>query len=188
MRSLINKIDLLRLDLPNSNFDVFTVSETWLTNLTEDKLTTIEGYNFNRADRKVTRANGQIKAGGGLGIYTRVGLCIDCNKFKDCNISTHLLELHWSVISRPHTKSIPIGNVYRPPDSNLKDALTELDNILGEIVDIDKYEVLILGDFNADYTRNSPQVTAIKHFETTCGLKQMIVNPTRITKQKEKHY
>ena len=185
IRSLLHKIDLLRLDLPNSDFDIFSISETWLTNQTEDKLTTIEGYNFARADRKTECNNGQIKVGGGLGIYSKTNLQINASLFQHLNISNHLIELQWVVISRPHTKDILLGNVYRPPSGSPNDALNEIDKVLSIIPNLDKFELLLMGDFNADYGTKGALLGLIKQFETANNLKQMITLPTRIAKQKK---
>ena len=185
IRSLTNKIDQLRIDLPNSGFDIFTISETWLNHLVEDKLVSIQGYSLVRADRKAKRPNGQVKVGGGLGIYTKTDLQIDSNKYINLNISTNHLELQWAIITRPHTKSILIGNVYRPPSSNLSEALKELEAALQGVTDLDKYETLIMGDFNADYSLGSTAKKFIKDFEHTTLLKQIIQVPTCIAKQKK---
>ena len=149
--SLPNKIDQLRIDLPESGFDVFTISETWLNSCMEDRLTSVPGYQFMRADRKTKRLDGQIKQGGGLGIYSKTDLHIDTSKYMDLNLSNCNIELQWAIIIRPHTKSILIGNIYRPPDGNVNEGIDLLNESMRQITDLDKYEILILGDFNVDY-------------------------------------
>ena len=173
VRSLTHKIEQLRLDLPPSGFDIFTLSETWLNNSIEAKLTTISGYQFDRLDRQVKLDNGQAKKGGGLGIYYKNGLRIDTSTHANIGYSNNNLELQWAIIDRPHTKQILIGNIYRPPDGNL--------NVDVHIPDIDKYEILLMGDFNADYTNRLSSTNSLKQFAASHELEQKISTPTRIT-------
>ena len=185
VRSLVNKIDLLRLDLPRSGFDIFTVAETWLNTTVEEKLTTIHGYNFVRLDRQVQRTDGQTKSGGGLGIYSKLNLQVDSSIYEHLNISNKNIELQWLLVSRPHTKSILIGNIYRPPEGNLGESLDIIENALQAITHLDKFETLLIGDFNADYSIGSATNKIIKQFENATLLSQLIKDPTRIAKQKK---
>ena len=50
--SLTHQIEQLRLDLPRTIFDTFTISETWLNKTIKTKLTSIPNYRFLRTDRK----------------------------------------------------------------------------------------------------------------------------------------
>ena len=77
VRSLTNKINQLRVDLPNSTFDVLTISETWLNIDTEDRLASIQGYDLVRHDRGTLRPDGSVKSGGGLAVYCRSALDMD---------------------------------------------------------------------------------------------------------------
>ena len=43
-----------------------------------------------------------------------------------------------------------IDNIYEPPYGNIGETLDELDLVTNQILDIDKYEVLLIGDFNMD--------------------------------------
>ena len=113
--SLTHKIDQLRIDLPGSGIDIFAISETWLNNHIEPKLTSITGYTFLRSDRQTKLCNGQTKTGGGLGIYCRGSLPVDADLLAEQNASNRILKFQWVIISSPHTKKILIGNAYRPP-------------------------------------------------------------------------
>ena len=62
VRSLINKVDKLRLLLDNSDIDVFSVSETWLTPHLQTDLVTLQGFQAHRLDKG---PKGK-KRGGGL--------------------------------------------------------------------------------------------------------------------------
>ena len=52
VRSVINKVDSLRLLLQSNPFDVLTISETWLTANISDAELIVQGYSFIRNDRK----------------------------------------------------------------------------------------------------------------------------------------
>ena len=170
------------MDLPGSGLDIFTVSETWLNNQIEEKLTTIQGYKFLRSDRQTKLPNGRIKAGGGLGFYCKDTLQIDTEEHSNHNISNEIIELQWAVITRPHTKKILIGNVYRPPNGNMQEAFDLLGTMMKQIIDINKYETLLIGDFNADYnSKNQPSANIMRQFAIEYELQQMINKTTRST-------
>ena len=183
VRSLVSKIEQLRLDLPASGIDVMSISESWLHTDIEEKLTTIPNYNIIRHDRRTKRANGHTKAGGGLCLYYRESLQVDYNKLRHLNISNNVIEVQWVVITRPHTKKILLGNVYRPPDGNLKEAFKQLGEALDGVERADKYETLIIGDLNADASKeNLSPANTIKQFAAEHSLQQVIDRPTRYSK------
>ena len=91
---------------------------------------------------------------------------------------------------------IKIGIFYRPPNEN-----KFLENISNDFnkLNLEKNEVIILGDFNINLFQNNkyilnktnpvlpgvktthPLLKQYKHFLSTFGLKQLIEKPTRIT-------
>lgn len=183
VRSLVGKINQLRLDLPNSSLDILSVSETWLTANTEDRLATVQNYDLIRHDRQVIKSNGQVKTGGGLGIYHKDTLDVDPSMFRRLNLSTAELELQWVVISRPNTKRILLGNVYRPPEGSVNEAFELIGAALDEIDNITKFEIMIIGDFNADNLNKTGQhYQKIRSFEAEHQLQQLITVPTRFAK------
>ena len=185
VRSLVNKIEQLRMDLPESGLDVLTISESWLTPSTEDKLATIPKYDMIRLDRKTKHSNGQIKIGGGLCIFHKEALQVDQDRFVHLNESSNIIEMQWVVVTRPHTKKVLIVNVYRPPGGNLKEAFQKINDTMTVIPDLDKFEVLIMGDFNADANDDKlPPARIIKQFEAETTLQQVIVKTTRYSRKK----
>ena len=181
----MSKIDLLRTDLPESDIDIFTISESWLNKETEEKLTSIPKYNITRLDRQTKHDNGQIKTGGGLCIYYKETLQIDPDRLAKLNVSNKILELQWVIVSRPNTKKIIIGNIYRPPGGNLKEAFQLINDTISEIENLEKFELLLIGDFNADASDDKlPQARIIKQFEAEQSLKQLINKPTRYSHTK----
>ena len=184
MRSLVSKIDQLRIDLPDSGIDILTVSETWLNVNVENRLLSMPGYNFTRLDRQVRRENGSIKTGGGLGMYYKAGLQVDTKTLENLNISVESIELQWALVSRPHTKTILIGNIYRPPNGKLLEAFNIINNQLSQIKDLHKYETILLGDFNADNrTDKKTPAQLIRQFAAEHEFQQLIQQPTRYSKK-----
>ena len=169
------------MDLPLSGFDVFTVSETWLNKETEKKLTTIAGYQYIGLDRRVKLPNGQTKKGGGVGIYHKSNLSVDTTTHSTLNHSDSTLELQWAIVDRPHAKKILIGNIYRPPEGNINNAIEQMEQSMRLIPNINKYEVVLIGDFNTDYSKKLPASSALKQFAAAHELEQMIKGPTRRT-------
>ena len=158
------------------------ISETWLNINIENRLTTIPGYNFIRADRETKKGDGNTKKGGGLGVYYTDKLEMDPNKFKQLNISNQVVEAQWLVLSRPNTKKILIGNIYRPPNGSIEEAFEQIGDKLDQMEDLNKYETLLIGDFNADYLNKKGQpYKQIKKFEAEHQVQQLIQEPTRYT-------
>ena len=179
----MSKIEQLRLDLPTSGIDILSISESWLHKDVEERLTTIPNYNIVRLDRMTKRVNGHTKADGGLCLYHKDSVQVDDTKFSHLNISNGVIEVQWVVITRPHTKRILVGNVYRPPDGNLREAFEQLGDALDRVEEADKYETLIIGDLNADASKdNLSPANNIKQFAAEHSLQQVIDRPTRFSK------
>ena len=67
IRGLYGKIDEVRERLLSYNFDIFSLSENYISEDYHNTFFDIRGYNFIRCDRK----SGQ---GGGIGLYIRDGI------------------------------------------------------------------------------------------------------------------
>ena len=50
-QSINNKFDIIKQQIRDANFDIFTLSETWLTSDNSSNLLEIQGYNLIRLDR-----------------------------------------------------------------------------------------------------------------------------------------
>ena len=184
VRSLIPKIDQLRIDLPCSNIDLFSMSETWLDDRVEERLISVPKYKLIRYDRRVRRADGTVKSGGGVAIYCKKEYDLDDRKLAHHNESNKDLEIQWVILIRKNTRNIIIGNAYRPPDGNVLEAFKMINDMMMDIEDIHKCEVLIIGDFNADYQNDKGQVfKAMNSFATNQNITQIIKNPTRYSKK-----
>ena len=172
VRSIIHKMDSIRLMLKNKPFDIFSVSETWLNSDILDSELAIDGYSFIRQDRK----------GGGCMVYVRENLpyCIR-PELQAENIESCVIE-----INRPKCKTIFLWTVYRTPDLPLE---TFIDGLNSKIASLPlNAEVCLLGDFNVDFlSKQRTHGYALKRklslFANTHQLNQLIETPTRITDQ-----
>ena len=69
-RSLLNKHDLIKIQMEALGFDMFTFSESWLTEYVTDELIHIDNYNLIRLDRNWNDGRSRKpKKGGGVGAY-----------------------------------------------------------------------------------------------------------------------
>ena len=177
IRSLVKKIDQLRLIIEGSNIDIITLSESWLHQGLNSQLISVQGYKLFRLDRS-THTN--KKRGGGLVTYVRDSL--DVYVHETNSTSSKDIEVQWLCISKDKSKDIIIGNVYRPPTGNLSSAIKTLEEGITSLSSPSQ-ELVILGDFNVDYkNQKSPNFKKIKFFERANSLDQKISNATRNTK------
>ena len=169
--------------LVSSGLDVLSISETWLNENVDNGLITIPGYTCIRHDRKWSE-NNQVKKGGGVGCYVKNNIQMSHHDFVNFNISTKDIELHWISLILPNQKKIVIGNVYRPPQGNVKVFCDKLDEqlIALRISQKQNIETFILGDFNINYlTPSNSDTKLLKWFEQKSSLKQIIKDITRFS-------
>ena len=106
VRGLYGKIDEVREILLSYNLDIFSLSETSISEDFHNAFFDIRGYSFIRRDRK----SGQ----GGVELYIRDG--IDFARRPDLeNDETDSL---WVEIRLKNTKPFIFRTIYKPPDSS----------------------------------------------------------------------
>ena len=179
IRSLLPKIDQIRLLLYNSKIDIITLSKTWLNPMLDSALIAIPGYKHFRLDRKTDNPK---KKGGGLITYIRNDLASGVQVLGNLETLNADLKAQWIEIERDRARNILICNIYRPPTGNVKAALTTLNNKLSQ-VRWSRKDLFILGDFNIDYkNKTAPAYKKLLFFEKVNNLTQHIENATRVTK------
>ena len=73
-QSLCNKFDMVKVHISELNFDVFTLSKTWLSESLTSDLFDIQGFDLVRWDRSWTNQNHlNVKKGCGIAAYVRHG-------------------------------------------------------------------------------------------------------------------
>ena len=118
-RSILPKIDTLRLEMKDKPFDFFSASETWLKPDISDSEIGLPGYSIIRMDR-------QNKVGGGTAIYVRDGIPFKTHSELMCeDLENCMIE-----ISRAKSKKLFICCIYRAPNNPLENFLNRLSSII----------------------------------------------------------
>lgn len=134
-RSIVNKLNELKLFLIEENVDIVGISETWLTSNILDSELQVSGFTLFRRDRQ----NETKRKGGGVALYVKCDLNptvleIDSDSFQ---------ESLWCKINL-NEQSTTIGVIYRAPDSS-----DQNDDYLYKLVDfVSSGRVIFMGDFN----------------------------------------
>ena len=131
----------------NLIFKVIFLSEIWLHDAKH-------AVNFNLSNYRIINLHQQIgQAGGGLCIF--IYELIYFKEIKDLSISKSDSEI-LSIKITNKTKNIILSQVYRPPNSNLKEFRNSLKPIFDNIRTNNK-DLYLVGDFNIkvlDYENN----------------------------------
>jgi hypothetical protein len=163
-QSIRNKIDLIQAEC--SNFDIITVSESWLCDSDSDHTVSLVGFH------SPIRRDRPNDPHGGVAIYVRNTLY--CKHRPDLHIPH--LEAVW-VETKLNQESFLVGSFYRPPNSSahywtlIAESVNQANNT--------GMKYIILGDFNSDW-HNAPShhlTNIINRFQ----MKQFINEPTRVT-------
>ena len=101
---------LLKQTLTTKNFDMFTVSESWLDRTVCDADIRIPGYTNFRQDR------GPHKRGGGVLVYVK-DIYKACVIEKWSSVSESNFQQLWLLVQCKKFKSFLLFTVYRPPDA-----------------------------------------------------------------------
>ena len=156
-----------------NDFDVFTISETWLNCSVSDLEIEIPGYNVFRVDR-------QDKRGGGVCIYARQGFKTEVLHVISGISQTGLHQL-WIKLQVRNFKSFLVCTTYHPPNVHTICFNTDLSSSLVAALLYNK-PVYILGDLNCNLLDlNTPESQALIKFCQTFNLSQVVTKPTRLT-------
>ena len=146
---LYNKLDSVRNLLSSMQIDILSLSETWFSSDILENEVVIDGYSAVRKDREKTARKSQ---GGGIIVYIRNGI----NYTVRSDLMVNGIESVWIQVNRPKCKPLIVGSFYRAPDDDIDQFLEGLNQSLGSL---DSVEIVILGDFNVDFSssvRRSP--------------------------------
>ena len=96
VQSINNKLDLIKIQIKQMGFHIFSLSETWLTANTPDRFLSIDGYNLVRWDRNWSEdGNNFIKKGGGVAMYIKEDLTFTQLGLQQYNVSNKNSECFW---------------------------------------------------------------------------------------------
>ena len=118
IRSILGKMDILKISLNENSFDILTISETWLTSNRSDDEISIPGYSLTRNDRIE-------KHGGGTFAFVKNTIPYKIRvDLQNKNIESTVIE-----ITRQKSKSLFILTIYRAPGQPLTSYCTILYSI-----------------------------------------------------------
>ena len=163
--SLQNKAHYIEAEL--TNFDIITVSETWLYPEFPPERILITGFNPPvRKDRE--------SEGGGVAIYVKNNVFYKPRP--DLNVDN--LEAVW-VETKLNQEPLLVGTFYRPPDAKI--AYWDLIDESIRLAMSTPLKVVILGDFNSNFTDGVPRHPQFKRILDLNSLNQIVTEPTRET-------
>ena len=191
IRSVLKKIDQLRVLFVDSGIEVITLSETWLNENISPSMVHIEGYETFRMDRECLKPNvrrakcnaraKKKKRGGGLLTYVSHKYSHKVKELPNLCLSNGNIEMHGLQIRNDQCKNIVVCNLYRPPKGNLDLFIKQVDECLDSI-NLKKNDIFILGDWNVDYKNvHSIEYKKVHFFEKSNHLSQVVKNTTRNT-------
>ena len=89
--------------------------------------------------------------------------------------------MQFVVINGKNAKKIIVANCYRPPNGIIDIGVNVLKAKLGAIVNIDKFELVIMGDLNLDcIDKQSDSYKVINSICTYFSLKGLIQTPPKL--------
>ena len=167
VRSLLggHKFEMIRTQIENSNADLFTISETWLSKAVPDRIIECMNYNVIRLDRKwndQAEAKGAPRRGGGLACYIKSNIKYSDTKFEALNKSSKDIEMLWVDIEIANMKPLVLVNL----DDNT--------------------DIFLMGDFNTDMSVKTSVKSKELEFPTKAlGLRQLVKSHTMIALKNE---
>ncbi|KAF1394512.1 hypothetical protein PFLUV_G00001090 [Perca fluviatilis] len=162
VRSLVPKMDMLRIWAHSTDADVFVLSETWLSNSVSDKVINISGYNVFRSDRP--------NRGGGVAIYIKNQYQVNVLLSKSIVKQFEFLSLDLEVSK---SLNITVVGCYRTP-SAVSSALPSLMQLLS---DFNSKELVAFGDLNWNWLQ--PASDDFRAYCDSLNLFQIVDSPTR---------
>ena len=162
VRSMIAKMDMIRIWAYSTNADVIVISETWLSKSVLDKDIGIDGYNVYRTDRP--------KRGGGIAIFIKHKFHVNVRLSSSVSKQFEFLALDLEVSKTLH---ITVVGCYRTP-SAVSGALSSL---MQHLSGLNFNEIVVIGDLNWDWLQ--PVSDDFKGYCDSLNLFQIVDSPTR---------
>ena len=179
VRSMWNKLDIIKQHISSSTPQFYGLSETWLKPNIPDNLINIPGYNLLRNDRQTQHLNGQNKRGGGIVIYCRNDLNFTQLTGPPFTISNEHIETIVTLFQEKMTKKCYIITLYRPPNGDVENFCEQIDNLCKSLPDRENSDLIIGGDFNINFAKNSNHKSMLNRIMKRFSLSQLIKEPTR---------
>lgn len=184
-QSLNAKYDQIKLFIEllknsSTNVSAICIQETWLSDASDAALLQLENYNF------ISRGK-SCSAHGGVAIYLHEMFEYKILPFHStANIWDGIfIEIYERSIQNNNRKKLVIGNIYRPPRNNVENytTFTEEINEIASLLERNRCEVIIVGDFNLDLLKMHINEHIKYFFESMLSNSYIpkITFPTRLT-------
>ena len=154
---------------------VICVSETW-TDLSNEQLISIPGYDCVCRSRTTGR-------GGGLALYIDTDLNVIVKNRPDLDSTDSTINESLIVQLSPakgSTKDIIVGVIYKPPNTNVENFVSNFSTIL-DILNKENRPSYLLGDYNIDILKYNSHSESFLNQLLSYGFFPKIDRPTRIT-------
>ena len=158
---------MLRNQIENSNIDVFTISESWLSAAVPDRVIECMNYNVIRLDRSWNDAGddkSHPKRGGGLVSFVKSNMKYSDTKYEKLNVSCKDVEMMWIALDITNVRPIVIVTVYRPPQGDSKRCTTFINEAIERANLKDNTDIFLLGDFNISFLSDTKKIVFQKLF------------------------
>ena len=173
IRSIPQHYDELCL-LPLHQFDILCFSETWLNHNHSDE--SIE-LTFFADPLRHDRTDPNKQHGGGSAIYYKLGL--ECTQMTELeSMFDKDIDSVWIKV-KTESKSIIIGTIYKPPHADSARFMSSLGGILLH-PSTTQYDVILTGDFNINWYKDSLEKIHFTSLLTNFSLKQLIDGTTHV--------
>lgn len=179
-RSVLPKIDSIRLWMEERKFDIVTLSETWLHESIDNSMLDVGAFDIFRLDRA------RRCKGGGLATLIKrdENYIVNSEKYRNIWVSNADCELQIIEVKPGNIRKTLVLNCYRPPAGSINNFVNHISETLDAVAHFDEFDTYICGDFNIPYNdENSVGVNKLKSLENKYGLKQYITTPTHCTAQ-----
>lgn len=174
VRSLIPHFVEVVQFINDEEFDIFCVTETWLSDDVDSVAVQIPGYRLYRSNRR-----GNVRRGG-VAIYVSTKRNFLITEIDTVDTSLNIEQLWLKIKIKKRT--LAVGVIYRPEGNrNTSGFIEYLDELLSNIIPIAENTVLT-GDMNIDlFDLDNPLSRCLSAYSFT----QIIAEATRITSTSE---
>ncbi|GLV39153.1 hypothetical protein CBL_06204 [Carabus blaptoides fortunei] len=150
MQSIGNKIEQLQTLAYKRKFDFILLSEHWITSY--DDIPDIDGYHWASTYRRKCRLR------GGAAILVREHQRNNITVQNDINRMSEEMVIELSACLWRDRKLI-ILTLYRPPNGSIPTFLNILERVLDNVINKNKLDIIIGGDFNIDFLLKEDSAT-----------------------------
>ena len=179
LNAKFNELQIYIQGCCKSSFNAICLQETWLSDQSELSMLQLDGYTLISKGKSASNHGGVAMYLKDTFSYKTLPIASQSNIWDGLFIEVHINDSPYS------TKSLIIGNIYRPPRDNLENYgifMNEMEQILHNFQRNNK-EVIITGDFNIDLLKIREKNVFNEYFEVliTNGFIPKITLPSRIT-------